>query len=120
MVQAGVFENFKGGTTLLVWGDRDGMASLLAGFSSLRDGSRNEFGVDGPGADLTVHVTSERSSELTAEGRRLRWGCSRETAALAADLTEPLLHEAGHQRLDVIGLAGQVIIACDEYPENLT
>lgn len=35
-------------------------------------------------------------------------------------LVEPLLQRAGHQFLDVDGLAEQVIIARDEYPANLS
>ena len=119
VLKAGVFDDFKGATTLLLWGDREGMASLLTGFSALRDGSRDEFAIDGPQGDLIVRSTLAQGSALRAEANRLNWSCSPETVELAADLVEPLLHGPGHQFLDVSGLAEQVIISRDEYPDGL-
>ena len=120
MLKAGVFDDFKGATTLLVWGDREGMATLLGGLSALRDGNRDEFAIDGPDGRLTVRSCDEpERSTLQMESSGFQWGCSRDTIELAADLIEPLLHGAGHQFLDVDGLAEQVIIARDEYPADL-
>jgi hypothetical protein len=118
MLKAGVFDDFKGATTLLLWGDREGMATLSVSFSRLRDGTLNEFFIDGSEGGLTVCLEQDGST-LQASRNGVRWGCSSETAALAADLVEPLLQRAGHQFLDVDGLAEQVIIARDEYPANL-
>jgi hypothetical protein len=56
---------------------------------------------------------------LGKEEGGFRWECSHDTIQLAADLVEPLLRGAGHQFLDVTGLAEQVIIARDEYPADL-
>jgi hypothetical protein len=120
MLKAGVFDDFKGATTLLLWGDREGMLVLLASLSALRD-TRGEFAIEGLGAGLAVCYASDKSegSTLRREGNSLRWDCSGETVKLAAGLIEPLLHGVGHQLLDVDGLAEQVIISRDEYPADV-
>jgi hypothetical protein len=120
MLKAGVFDDFKGATTLLLWGDREGMGTLLASLCALRD-TRGEFSIEGPEGRLTVCYASDKNegSTLRTEGDRVRWDCSGEALKYAADQVEPLLHDAGHQFLDVDGLAEQVIIARDEYPANL-
>lgn len=121
MLNAAVFDDFKGATTLLVWGDGEGMETLLAGLSAVRDGKNTELVIDGPNGGLVVSSVAERGevSTLDAEGKRLRWVCSPDAIELAADLVEPLLDGAGHQFLDVSGLAEQVVIARDEYPADL-
>ena len=120
MLKAGVFDDFKGATSLLLWGDRQGMGVLLASLSALRD-TRGEFAIDGPEASLIVCYASDASegSTLRTEGNGFRWFCSDDVVKLAAALVEPLLDGAGHQFLDVDGLAEQVIIARDEYPADL-
>jgi hypothetical protein len=120
MLKAGVFDDFKGATTLLLWGDREGMGALLTSLSALRD-TRGEFAVEGPDGGLTVCYASDKNegSTLRTEGNCFRWVCSGEALKFAADLIEPLLSGAGHQFLDVDGLAEQVIIARDEYPADL-
>jgi hypothetical protein len=120
MLKAGVFDDFKGATTLLLWGDQEGMGALLASLSALRD-TRGEFAIEGPEAGLIVCHASDKSdgSTLRTEGNGWRWVCSDDVVKLAAGLVEPLLHGAGHQFLDVDGLAEQVIIARDEYPADL-
>lgn len=117
MLKAGVFANFKGATTLLLWGDSEGIASLFTGLDALRLGHSNEFAIEGPTDRVTI-VRGEGST-LTREQNEWRWRCSRETVESAASLTEPLVDKAGHQFLDVRGLAEQVIIARDEYPADL-
>ena len=117
MLKAAVFEEFKGATTLLLWGDGEGMALLLRGFDALRSGADHEFSVGGQSFDLTV-IHGEGST-LFRNGTDLRWCCSREMIALAAELTEPLLHQVGHQYLDVAGGAEQIIISRDEYPADM-
>lgn len=120
MLKAGVFDDFKGGTTRLVWGDREGMATLLKGLTALRSGNRDEFAIDGPNGCLTVcSCDGPKRSTLQMEKSGFLWGCSRDAVEMVADLVEPLLHGAGHQVLDVDGLAEQVIIARDEYPADL-
>ena len=121
MLRAGVFEDFKGATTLLLWGSAEGMAILKADLTALRHGDLYEFAIEGPDTPLTVCLVNEEegSSTLRMEGTGFRWACSGDTLELAADLVEPLLNQAGHQFLDVHGAAEQVIIARDEYPADL-
>jgi hypothetical protein len=121
MLKAGVFDDFKDATTLLLWGDEQGMVTLHAGLSALREGRTQELAIGSPEAGLTVSLASGKSrwSTLRKEEGMLRWECSQDTIGLAADLVEPLLCGAGHQFLNVDGLAEQVVIARDEYPANL-
>lgn len=120
MLKAGVFDDFKGATTLLLWGDREGMDVLFASLSALRD-TRSKFAVDGPEAALIICYASDNSekSTLLREAEGFRWCCSDDVVKLAAGLVEPLLDGPGHQFLDVDGLAEQVIIARDEYPADM-
>src|SRR4051794_13757963 len=121
MLKAAVFDDFKGATTLLIWGDEEGMGKLWQGLLSLRDGFGDELAIDGPNGVLLVCSVDEETkvSTLRLEGRRTCWTCSLDTIELAADLVEPLLSGAGHQFLDVSGLAEQVIVARDEYSADL-
>jgi len=48
MLKAAVFDDFKGATTLVVWGDGEGMSALLRGFNGLRVGNDDEFAIGGP------------------------------------------------------------------------
>ena len=121
MLKAGVFDDFKGATTLLLWGDQEGMGVLFASLSALRD-TRREFAIEGPEAALIVCYASDKGegSSLLREAEGFRWFCSDDVVKLAAGLVEPLLDGAGHQFLDADGLAKQVIIARDEYPADLS
>lgn len=120
MLKAGIFDNFKGATTLLLWGDAEGMGSLLASFSALRD-TRGEFAIAGPETGLVVCYAPDKTegSTLLRDANGLRWRCSDEVVNLAAGLIAPLLDGAGHQFLEVDGLAEQVIVARDSYSANL-
>jgi hypothetical protein len=117
MLNAGVFEDFKGAKTLLLWGDADGMASLRSSLDAIRAGTSTAFVIDGPAGSVTI--SEGEGSTLTSDAGALCWRCSRETVDLAADLTAPLVNQAGHQFLGVSGMAEQVIIARDEYPADL-
>ena len=118
MLSAGIFDDFKGATTLLLWGDAEGMASLRSSIDAVRAGKSAKFAIDGPAGGLTI--MQGEGSTLANDSGVLGWRCSRETMDLAADLTETLVNQAGHQFLDVSGLAEQVIIARDEYPADLS
>lgn len=117
MLRAGVFDDFKGATTLLLWGDSEGMAALCSSLGAIGAGKSIEFAIDGPAGGLII--TLGEGSMLANDSEVLLWQCSRETLDLAADLTEALVHQAGHHFLDVDGLAEQVIFARDEYPPDL-
>jgi hypothetical protein len=117
MLKAGIFDDFHGATTLLLWGDAGGMSTLLRSFYALRAHDRDDFAINGPRG--CVIITEGEGSTLTSDGNALCWRCSRETIDLAADLIKPLVAQAGHQFLNMRGLAEQVIIARDEYPADL-
>lgn len=72
-------------------------------------------------ARLKVCLVGEKLewSALRKDSAGFRWECSSDTIELAANLVEPLLDGAGHQFLDVDGLAEQVMIARDEYAPDL-
>ncbi len=113
MLKTGLFDDFKGAATLLIWGDEEGMTVLLAGLTAVRDGKRKDLTIDGVELPLTVCRSSggEEPSSFREDENGFRWQCSHETVALAADLVEPLATTgAGHQFLEVNGLAEQVII----------
>jgi hypothetical protein len=117
MLKADVFEDFKGSTTLLLWGDGKGMTALLRGLDALRSGNDKDFAITGPRGGVTI-VQGEGST-LISDRSALRWCCSRETIKLVTDLVEPLVSQSGHQFLNVCGMAEQVIISRDEYPADL-
>ncbi len=117
MLRAGVFDDFKGAVTLLLWGDAEGMASLRRSLDAIRADKSIEIAVESPMGGLTI--MQGEGSTLFDDRNAVRWRCSRETLDLAADLTETLVNQAGHHFLDVSGLAAQVIIARDEYPSDL-
>ena len=121
MLRAGVFQEFKGATTLLLWGDKTGMQSLLGGLSALRKRYTKELELEGNNGKLTISrlVRGSRKSHLTREEDSLLWRCSTDILELAEDLLRPLLSQPGHQLLEVDGLAEQIIIARDEYPADL-
>ena len=120
MLRAGLFDDFKGSTTLLLWGDKDGMATLLARLSALRTDTKAEFAIEGRTRLTVASANGRRSrSRLEKDASGFRWRCSPDVLELAMDLVEPLRRGAGHQVLDVSGLAEQVIISRDEYPADL-
>jgi hypothetical protein len=119
MLKAGMFDDFKGATTLLLWGDRDGMARLHDGLSALRRGDCDKLEIGGPHGSLTIQARGGfEGSSLQMEETGFLWDCSLATADFAAGLVAPLLRAAGHQFLAVDGLVEQVIIARDEYPDD--
>jgi hypothetical protein len=117
MLKAGVSDDFKGATTLLLWGDAEGMTLLGNGLDALRTESSASFSIDGPAGGITI--VQGDGSMLTDHAGALCWRCSPETVDMVGDLTRALIGRAGHQFMDVSGLAEQVIIARDEYPANL-
>ncbi len=120
MLRAGVFSEFKGSTTLLLWGDKEGMAGLLADLLRLQEGTEAEFAIGGGTCLIIASASSEWSwSRLAKDESGFRWFCSNDILEQAVQSIEPLLCGAGHQFLDVSGLAQQVIISRDEYPPDL-
>ena len=100
-----------------------GMEELLGGVASLLTLGRSEFSVDGPEHALAICLVDDASSTSTLQldENGFRWTCSHDVLELAKDYIEPLrdLDGAGHQYLEIEGLAEQVVIAWDEYPADL-
>lgn len=121
MLQAGLFPDFKGKDTLLIWGDADGVAGLCGAISALSRGEASEIRIDGhPNLSISPSEADERPSELSRSDRGLTWTCPR-TDLIAVEALTVSLDEvpSGHHFIDIIGLAGQVIISKNEYPESL-
>lgn len=121
MLQAGLFPDFKGTATLLIWGDFEGIAALRAAIVALsrRDTSHIQIGGE---VDLSVSLfeESETHSELSRLGGGLEWTCARrifvDAEALLAEMDEA---ETGHHYFDISGLAAQVIVSKGEYPADM-
>lgn len=125
MLQAGLFTDFKGADTLLLWGDADDISQLHTKLRTLRDDAMPALHVAGctDGSPLSIIVVNDGSciSELTRTNEGLRWACSRpvieETEALIGALCDGT---AGHQFVDISGpLATQAIVSKGEYPQTL-
>ena len=125
MLQAGLFTNFKGDDTLLLWEDADDISQLHTNLKTLRDDTIPVLRVTGCTDDshLSIVTVNDGSwiSELTRTNEGLRWTCSRpvieETEALVGALCNGT---AGHQFIDVSGpLATQTIVSKGEYPQTL-
>jgi hypothetical protein len=121
VIQVGLFDQFKGAKTLLLWGDKAGMETLLRGISLLQNRTTEEFLLGAGNAVLAIcpKASPASRSHLAQQDGQLRWECSIDKLALAEDLIDPLLEGPGHQFLDVSGLADQIIVSRDEYPSDL-
>ena len=121
MLQAGLFLDFKGTDTLLIWGDSEGIAALRAAMVALSRGDTSHIQISGD-VDLSVSLieASEGHSNLSRLGRGLEWTCARrmfvEAEALLAEMNEV---ETGHHYFEVSGLAAQVIVSKGEYPAEM-
>lgn len=121
MLQAGLFPDFKGARTLLLWGDADGIAELHSAVIALSRGDTSEIQLGGdPNISIMSSDTGERPSELSQSERGLTWLCSRseliEVEALIDGLDDA---SSGHQFIDIVGLADQLIVSKNEYRESL-
>jgi hypothetical protein len=135
-VTFGVLENFKGGDTLLICADDEGLTHLRAAFDALAGGQIEAIQMDqSPWAKALrrtrFHLSrdTKRSGTMefknTLQGPDVHWSCSQgELGDFSAKL-EPLLSptcESGHQYLDVYGYTPlQVIVSKGEYsPDDLS
>jgi hypothetical protein len=130
VVQFGVFEEFKGQTTLLVWSDGAGMAELATQFRGMADGrvSTVEFGKlqwahSGQSTEVTLRVVPPgcEGENLSRIGDKwlVEWRGLAAKFSEAADLLEALVPEqyaAGHQYLDTVTF--QFMVSKGEYPPD--
>lgn len=118
MLQAGVFPDFKGANTLLLWGDAQGIAELGSAMAALSRGDITTITV----SDLSISASNDykRLSELSRADDGLAWVCPPSMLVHAEGLVAGLNEaQSGHQFIDVTGLADQVIISKNEYPQTL-
>lgn len=132
----GVFDGFKGGRTLLLWGERGGIAALRAVFRELADGANPATalhetgwaeGVRGthlvfdlvqPNGDQAVQVNE------IAGATSVTWNGTPDEFSSYAELIAPLLDPAsgsGHQYLESNrNFAFQIVVSKGEYPDNFS
>lgn len=119
MLNVGLFPNFKGADTLLFWGDAQGIAELRGSIAELSGGRASTITVDG--VSVSVSKRDLQSSELSRTSDGLVWVCAPkvfvEAEALLAGLDDAA---SGHQFIAVTGVADQVIVSKNEYPETLS
>jgi hypothetical protein len=94
----GVFDDFKGAMTLLIWGDKEQIAQLRDVFDELADGRRtvaalNDMPWAAPvgGARLDLSVAKDGRDEMLVTSSAVSWRCSREHFAEFADKVAALL-----------------------------
>ena len=119
MLQAGLFADFKGADTLLLWGDAIGVADLRIAMAALPrgDGSRIPITSELSISACDVH---EHASQLLQSSEGLEWICSRNSLADAEALLAGMEKgQTGHQYIDITSLADQVIASQGEYPASL-
>jgi hypothetical protein len=127
-----VFEDFKGETTLLLWGDDEGIAQLHAVLAELADGRRSAASphempwataIDGTRFKLSVAQDGRDTMSVTSPGTYVDWQCAPENFAEFADKVAALRSSTGesaHQYLDVRGEALQVMVSRGEYAPDGT
>ncbi len=131
----GVFDDFKGARTLLLWGDASGLAALQSVLRELADGARGTTalhetgwaeGVGGIHLFLDLARSKwERRDELTeaADGATVKWSGTRDEFETYVDLIAPLISSSnpnGHQYLDSNRNSDlQIMVSRGEYPDDL-
>lgn len=121
MLQAGLFPDFKGADSLLIWGDAEGIADFHIALLALSRGTRLDLRISGVDSNLLIKVSgAKRLSEVTEAGDGLEWTCScaqiDEAQGMVAGLDGA---SSGHHYIAVSGLARQVIVSKAEYPASL-
>ena len=130
ILRFGVFDDFKGGATLLLWGDTEGLTELHGVLRSLADrqisvAELNQLCCGRPVDGTRVQLRTARAPDEVMTVRRLagaaevEWPLTTERLTEAAKLLEPLMKPGcgtGHQYLPTTGRdALQVIISKGEY-----
>ncbi|MEZ0242535.1 MAG: hypothetical protein ACAH11_04125 [Sphingomonas sp.] len=117
MLQADLLPDFDGADTLLLWADAAGIGELRAAITALSGGDTSHIRIGGE-VDLAISrcEANAPSSTLSRSGEGLEWICSQSTLDDAAWLIAALDDvAAGHQYVDIRGLAAQAIISKGEY-----
>jgi hypothetical protein len=118
MLNVGLFPDFKGADTLLFWGDALGVAELRASIAELSRGLTSTITISD--VSISVGEHAPQSSELSRTSNGLAWVCAPNVLGRVEELLAGLDGAAsGHQFIESTGLADQVIVAKNEYPETL-
>jgi hypothetical protein len=128
----GVFDEFKGATTLLLWGD-DALPALRDLFRDLDAGKSRSVRLESlqwalPQGNCAVRITKVRDAaervrvRRTSQRTKVELDLTRDELKRFADLIEPLIAGAiGHQYLDLDTPEQQlqIIVSKGEYPPDL-
>lgn len=126
MLRFGVFDGFKGGKTLLFWGQDEGLTRLALLLGEFAEGAKSEVTLDREAWVESVHGNAlvlklADATDLSAQSS-LTIVASRSGFERAAELALSLVGPsclAGHQYLeDALGAPMQVIVSKGEYPED--
>jgi hypothetical protein len=128
MLRVGLFNDFKGADTILVWGDAEGFQELHSTVLALLDGQEQTATVGSGRTTLTIDVEDSGGFGLSRlisdpiDANSLRWTCSQSlldnTAGLLAGLATAT---NGHQYVDVSGpVATQLMFSAGEYPDEMS
>lgn len=129
-LQLGLFENFKGRKTLLIWGDK-ALGQFQATLLGLAESDVTSISLherpwvaakDGLQVLLTIQATDHVELSQDDDGPIVKWHGSRRHFSEVADKIAPLLkHGTGHQYVDFWDDPQfQIIISKGEYPADLS
>jgi hypothetical protein len=82
MLQAGLFTDFKGADTLLLWGDADDISQLLTNLRTLRDDATPVLHVAGCTDDSSLSIIVVNDGSWISELREPTKGCAGPALAL--------------------------------------
>ena len=117
MLQVRLFDDFKGSTVLLFWGDNADMAVLLDQVRSL-DRNRPTAQIGHGENTATIMLSAEVGRSHVRSDAVISWECGEVTLRQMADLIDPLLNSTGHQFVDADGQVEEIVISANEYPAD--
>lgn len=124
-LQSAYFDNFKGGPSVLIWGDAAGLRNLIDVLRMSATGSAplSQFCQAVDGREIVLERIPE-SSSMRSTDRGFEWGVSPKDATRFGNLIDALASSgrAGHQYLEpefCNADALAVIVSMGEYPDDL-
>jgi hypothetical protein len=131
-LQFGLFEDFKGCTTLLVWSAGEGLSALEAAFRDLGDGAQQRLALHRAGwatpvqgEEVYLDVANDGSSSVsvdkTKHGVAIHCRCPSSRFLDFADMTAALVAAgSGHQYLEVaFEQPLQIMVSKGEYSRDV-
>jgi hypothetical protein len=132
VLRFGIFNNFKGCDTILLWGDAIGFERLQAIFQEFASGARHSVALQEMtwaeavrGARLHIELRSRwATANIDLAAATVTWRCSVEEFSDNAEQLATLISPScagGHQYLDYQeNPALQIIASKGEYPDSLS